>query len=168
MFLRHGLRQGFDTVAPCRDGSEEIPSHCQMQSSQVFADKIYSFVVEHSHKSYQHTAPGNFWQQAGNYYYCVFELLFVPKCTSSDKHKTGDANQTEIPPTLSRIHTFWAISFVWGSLWDTCKGKETWVAWKNRRQHQPVFAKSQIWLSSSTSKHISITELPLAVQSSLW
>lgn len=32
MFLRYGLRQGIDIVAPSRDGSEEIPSHCQMQS----------------------------------------------------------------------------------------------------------------------------------------
>lgn len=31
MFLRYGLRQGFDIVAPSRDGREEIPSHCQMQ-----------------------------------------------------------------------------------------------------------------------------------------
>lgn len=33
MFLRHGLRQGIDIVASGRDGSEENPPHCQMQSS---------------------------------------------------------------------------------------------------------------------------------------
>lgn len=31
MFLRHSLRQGIDIVASGRDGSEEIPSHCQVQ-----------------------------------------------------------------------------------------------------------------------------------------
>lgn len=147
---------------------EARKSHHTARCSQVFADKMYSFGVEH------YTAPNPTNTQLQGIsdklkiITCVFDLFFVPKGTSSDKLKRGDANKTEIPSTLRRTYTFWVIFFVWGSLWNTCKGKVTRVARKKRRQHQPAFAKSQIWLSSSTSKYISISELPLTVQPSLW